>query len=243
MMRKLLLLCAMFLMANAAQGQEAVVADVASDHVDITTGFNGTTMHVFGVRHNKGEIAVMVRGPIRTMAVRRKESVFGAWTNRKSETYKDVPGYYNYAVSVPLENLAPLKILQEYGIGPQNLQFNKPDSTDPDRILFREALLRNKAKQGLFIEQPAEILFLSSDFFRVDFYIPSNVPTGDYEVQTINFMNGKVVDVKTRAVKVAQVGASARINEYAQDHGLLYGLLCVALAVFAGWFSNRVRKG
>lgn len=243
-MRKIILILAIILMPLAAQAQkDRVVTNLASDHVDITTGFNGTTIHLFGVRHNKGDIAVIVRGPMRTMSVRRKESVFGAWMNRKSESFKDVPSYYSYALSAPLEKIAPPEVLKQYGIGPNNLQFNKPDSKDPDRILFREALLRNKEKQGLFMDKPADILFLSPDFFRADFYIPSNVAIGTYDVQTLNFVNGVLTETKTLNVRVAQTGNSAKINEYAHDHAFIYALLCIALAVFAGWFSNRVRRG
>ena len=89
-----------------AQKRDNVIVDLASDHVDITTGFNGTTLSLFGVRHDAGEVAVVVRGPSRTMSVRRKESVLGAWMNRTFETYKDVPAYYNYAISAPLKDLA-----------------------------------------------------------------------------------------------------------------------------------------
>jgi hypothetical protein len=44
-------------------------------------------------------------------------------------------------------------------------------------------------------------------------------------------------------VRVAQVGGSARINQFAHGNSFVYGVMCVFLAVFAGWFSNRVRRG
>jgi uncharacterized protein (TIGR02186 family) len=246
MMARIFLAMAIFLLLAApamAQSRDNVTVDLASDHVDITTGFNGTTLSLFGVRHGTGDVAVVVRGPSRTMSVRRKESILGAWMNRVFETYKDVPAYYNYAVSAPLEKLAPPDILRKNGIGTENLQFNKPNSKDENRILFREALLRNKEKQGLFAENPAEIKFISPVFFRADFYIPANTPVGDFEIKAFYFSNGKIKDVKTRQVRVAQVGGAARIHMFARDKSFLYGLSCIFLAVFAGWFSNRVRRG
>jgi uncharacterized protein (TIGR02186 family) len=243
-MRKLILILAVLLIPAAAMAQtDRVLFDLASDHVDITTGFNGTSMQVFGVRKAKGDIVVVVRGPERTMSVRRKESVLGAWINRSFETYKDVPSYYNYAASGPIETIAEDRLLKEYGIGPNNLQFNKANSTDEKRILFREAMIRNKIKQGLYPEKPLEIKFISPDFFRADFYIPANVPVGEYKVETMYFENGALRDSKTRTVRVAQVGGSAKIHTYAHDNSLLYGVFCVLLAIFAGWFSNRVRRG
>ncbi len=242
MMRGMLLIAVLVSVALPARADNVVV-DLSSDHVDITTGFNGTTLAVFGVRSGKGDIAVVLRGPQRTMSVRRKESVMGAWINRSFETFKAVPSYYGYAISKPLQGLAAPEILQEHGVGPENLRFNKPDSTDAQRILFRDALLRNKQSQGLYPEHAGTINFIGPDFFRADFYIPANVPVGKYEIQTIYFSNGAVRDSKVRTVRVAQVGASARIHRFAVDNSLTYGVLCVLLAVFAGWFSNRVRRG
>lgn len=241
----LFLVLAVLLMAFPAMAQKRdnVIVDLASDHVDITTGFNGTTLSLFGVRHDAGEVAVVVRGPSRTMSVRRKESVLGAWMNRTFETYKDVPAYYNYAVSAPLEDISSPEILKKNGIGTENLQFNKASSKDKNRIVFREALLRNKEKQGLFAEEPVEIKFISPVFFRADFYIPANTPVGSFEIKAFYFSNGKIKDVKTKQVRVAQVGGAARVHMFAQDKSFLYGLACVFLAVFAGWFSNRVRRG
>ena len=227
----------------AAQKRDNVIVDLASDHVDITTGFNGTTLSLFGVRHDAGEVAVVVRGPSRTMSVRRKESVLGAWMNRTFETYKDVPAYYSYATSVPLKDLSSPELLQKNGIGTENLQFNKSSSKDENRVIFREALLRNKEKQGLFAKDPVEIKFISPVFFRADFYIPANTPVGEFEIKAFYFSNGKIKDVKTKQVRVAQVGGAARVHMFAHDKSFLYGMSCIFLAVFAGWFSNRVRRG
>ncbi len=227
--------------AIAARGK--VEVDLASDHVDITTGFNGTTLGLFGVKREEGEVAVIVRGPLRTMSVRRKESVFGAWINKKSEKFKAVPTYYNYALSAPLDKIAGPEVLRRYGIGPGNLQFNKPDSRDETRMVFREAMIRNKQKQGLFADEAGVIHFLGADFFRADFHIPANVPVGEYEVQTLYFSGGELKEEINRVVRVAHVGFAAGIYEFAHERSFLYGVFCVALAIFAGWFSNRVRRG
>lgn len=242
-MRKLFLIVVLLFAGAQAARAENVTVELVSDHVDITTGFNGTTLGLFGVRANKGDIAVIVKGPLRTMSVRRKERVMGAWINSSFETFKAVPSYYNYAVSRPTEDIASPEKLVEHGVGPENLRFNKPDSTDEQRIEFREALLRNKRMQGLYPVNPGAIKFIGPNFFRADFYIPANVPVGEYEIQTLYFSGGVLRDSKTNTVRVAQVGGSARINDFAHNNSLVYGLMCVLLAVFAGWFSNRVRRG
>ncbi len=240
---RIFLFAALLFLAFPAFAQEAGVnVDLASDHVDINTGFNGTDIALFGVRRKGGDVAVIVEGPLRAMAVRRKAKVFGAWINSSSETYKHVPSYYNYALSRPLEYFAPPDVLARYHIGPETLGKKEGKARKGDKD-FHDALLRNKRRQGLFPEKPGSIDFLSPDFFRADFYIPANVPVGEYKIRTLHFVNGAVQGELTRTVRVAQVGFSADIHDFAYGRSFLYGCMCVMLAIFAGWISNRVRKG
>ena len=73
-MKKFLLIADLFFMSAGAARAENVTVELVSDHVDITTGFNGTTLGLFGVRANKGDIAVIVKGPLRTMSVRTRKA-------------------------------------------------------------------------------------------------------------------------------------------------------------------------
>ncbi len=50
----------------AQEPGQGLTVDLASDHVDITTGFNGTGLELFGVKPEGGDIAVVVSGPKRT---------------------------------------------------------------------------------------------------------------------------------------------------------------------------------
>lgn len=226
-----------------AQERRDISVDLAADHVDITTGFNGTTMSLFGTRRADGDIAVIVRGPEKTMYVRRKENIFGAWINKSSERFKGIPSYYNYALSSPPEQFFSGKAGGNNGIAPETIGISAEDKEDPARKEFHAALIRNKQKQGLYMRDPGTVKFISPDFFRADFYIPANVSVGEYEIETLYFSGGAVKDTVTRTIRVVQVGAAADIHEFAYRYSFLYGLLSVMLAIFAGWFSNRIRRG
>lgn len=229
------------LLAAPVLARNVLTIDLASDHVDITTGFNGAFVTVYGVRELPGEVAVVIRGPKRKMSVRRKSSVMGAWVNTKAMTFKGVPSYYAFASSDPEMNYAAPDILKSNGIGMEYLNFVSEDKEDVETLkLFREALVRNKRSQKLFPAGAQRIEFLSDTFFKTEFYIPAHVPVGEYKVQTFYFSGGVVRDVEVKTLRVAQVGVSAQIKSFAHSHGLTYGMLCVLLAIFAGWFSNRV---
>lgn len=233
----------MIFMALPARAGDLLAVDLSSDHIDVTAGFNGAPVAVFGVRQPGGQVAVVLRGPARDMTVRRKESVLGAWINKAWVNFDGAPVYYDYALSAPEPEIAPAAVLKDSGIGVNSMDFKTGAWIDEKRKKeFLKALIRNKQEQGLYAREPRAVTALGPGFFRADFYLPANVPVGIYKVQTFYFNNGQVKDVQTKTLRVAQVGASAQILKFSRRNAFSYGALCVLLAVFAGWFSNRVRR-
>lgn len=217
--------------------------DLAEDHVDITTGFNGAHLKLFGVQDEPGDIAITITGPERKTIVRKKEHVFALWMNRRSMSFENVPVYYRFAASRDVEKIAGPKVLKENRIGLNAMRF-KPDSNDDEKSLksFQDALIRNKQAQGLYPPKAEVIKFIDEHFFRASFYIPSNAPVGTYTIKTFLLQNGAVKDVKITDVKVAQVGTSAAIFDFAQGWSFAYGLLCVLFALSSGWLSSVIRQ-
>ncbi|MGQ0527319.1 MAG: TIGR02186 family protein [Alphaproteobacteria bacterium] len=230
--------------AGPAWAQEAQVltVDLAQNHVDINTGFHGTYLQIFGVIEQPGDIAILVEGPHRSMSVRSKEKILGAWINRSFETFREVPSFYGYATSKPLQEMASSEVLDEYQVGTEHLNVRiQKEEIDPEKLkLFRKALIRNNQKRGLYATHAENIVFLSPGFFRTQIYMPANVPVGEYAVKSLYFHDGEVQEVKTNTLKVAQVGLSAKVFKFAHRKRFLYALVCILIAVFAGWFSNRV---
>lgn len=238
-------LAALLLMMGTwpALAQQGVTVEMAEDHVDITTGFNGSTLSLFGVKSGSGQVAVVVRGPEHHMTVRRKQRIAGMWLNRTGITFQNMPVYYNYATSAPEDEMARPDVLIENGIGLASL----PAKTNSwagrqQQQDFHAALVRNKQKSGHYAEKAGVVKPISDNFFRANFYLPHSVIPGVYEIKTYYFLNGSVRDIKTERVRVGHVGASANILRFAEKHSFSYAMLCIALAVFAGWLSNRLRR-
>ena len=236
----LTLLLVFFMSAPSANAAELAI-DMAQDHVDITAGFTGDDLILFGTKTIGADVAVTIKGPPKTMVVRRKDRVFGVWINRKSVEFTDVPGYYNYALS---DNKIMLSgAVKTYAIGTENIPILTADKIKPDAVkVFQESLIRNKQAQDLFPLEPENISFLTEEFFRTRFSLPPNVPMGDYIVTTYLLNEGVVVNEKSMTVNVAQVGTSAFVNHFAHKRALLYGILCIIFAVAIGWLSYAVRQ-
>lgn len=226
-----------------AQPGNALSIDLAEKSIDISTGFNGAKLVIYGTKTQPGDMAITVRGPTETMMVRRKEQILGIWMNRKSLRFEEVPSYYDLALSGKESDIAPSDILLRYDIGLDALQFETRENVDTAVVdTFREALIRNKQGQGLFPLEPKPIKFINNDFFRASFYLPANVPTGLYRVKAYLFRDGQVVDTQEREIKVAQTGFSAEIFLFSRTQSLAYGLIAVLMALFFGWGAYVVLR-
>jgi uncharacterized protein (TIGR02186 family) len=235
----------MAIMAHDGIKGRALSIDLASHVVEITTGFDGAQLDLFGVQKEQGDIAVVLEGPRKTAVVRQKSRVVGVWINNRSISFPNVPSHYDYALSKNEEEIASPDTLYEHGIGQGALVF-KPEKTirNQERLkMFQQALVRNKVALQLFPEKPNDIKFVDDGFFRTKFYIPANVPKGDYKVTTYILKDDKVVDSRMTTLKVKQVGFSAKIAKFAKDYGFAYGLMCILCAFLAGMGINALRRG
>lgn len=222
-----------------------LTVDLADKNVDITTGFDGARLALFGVKNKNGDVAVVIKGPAKDTLVRKKQSVAGVWMNRDVLRYKDVPQFYDYALSDAEENILNADMRKEAGIGFDALKFSPDDSADlkPETVkAFQQALVRNKQADGFFPIEPKDIVFLSDTFFKTEFYVPSNVPTGEYVIETFLIDDGNILDKSVTNVKVAQVGFSFGVYRFAHSYSFLYALVIIFIAVVAGWLSNAVRR-
>ena len=76
---------------------ERLVVDLSDDEIAITTGFTGTELLLFGAKEERGDVVVVLRGPVRDAVVRRRERFAGVWVNRESVVFRGVPAYYRVA--------------------------------------------------------------------------------------------------------------------------------------------------
>lgn len=230
----LILSLAALFSAGHAEARTLVI-DLAESSVDITTGFTGARLVVFGTKKQSGEVAIVISGPATAMVVRHKEENLGIWMNTESVVFNNVPVYYDYALSAPVLDLAPPDALKRLGIGLNALNFIHTGREEAAVVeSFSEALIRNKQAQGHFPLEPEPITFLDPALFRTAFYLPANVPTGQYLVKAYLFSEGEVVEQQETRLRVAQVGFNARLFNFSHQRPWLYGLVAVFLPVLAG---------
>ena len=212
--------------------------DLWPDRITIDSGFTGAEELFYGAVDSEGDIVVVVRGPDERVVVRRKDRVAGVWVNRDSITFEGVPAFYAVASSRPLADIAPASLLAKYQIGFGALR-PVPTSTRPAAEIapFREALVRNRLRDGLYSDQTGKIGFLGDRLFRVPLHFPANVPEGEYRAQFVVFRDGKVVGTETIGLPILKGGFEARIGAIAHNQPAYYGFAAIVMALFAGWVA------
>lgn len=238
----LLVLCMVFSFPALAQ-QTGLKIELAEDHVDISTGFDGTRITLFGTKADPdADIIVTLKGSERTMAMRQKGRVMGAWMNVKTVEFRRVPSYYDYASTLSDKTLeGDHPYLKDHEIGMENLEFYPEDADEDARIVasFRDALISNMQKRGFYPLAGHSLQMLDKNFFKAVFVLPPGVPTGLYRVEAMLVKDNAVIAKQVKNLQVGQVGFNARIYLFAQNFSLFYGVFaCVmALAVGASAFT------
>ena len=220
---------------------QSIVADLSTREVDISTGFTGAELLLFGATEGLGDIVVTVAGPRRDEIVRRKEWVAGIWVNGASVTFDKAPAYYRTAASKPLDEIASPEVLSKLQIGSNRINlFTRSQRTAENILTFRNAFIRAKQRQALYSEDISNIKIIRGRLFRSTIPFPVNVPIGIYQVTVHLFKRGQHVSSETTPLTVHKVGLEAQIYDFAHDHAAWYGAIAIAIALMAGWLAGVI---
>jgi len=229
---------------GSAARAEALVADLTSHLIAITTGFTGASVVLFGATDGPGDVIVAVRGPEREMTVRRKSRVAGIWVNTQQVTFVNLPSFYAVAASRPIADILSPAAAAFYRLGIANLKL-AASTPAPSVVVdaFRTALERTQQEAGLYVERMGKVDFLGERLFRTTITFPSNVPTGTYLVEVFLVRDRDIVSGQTTPLVVSRVGVDAAVFEFSTRQPGFYGAIAVLTAVVAGWLASLPFRG
>jgi len=231
---------------------ERLIASLSNHRVMVTSSFTGDELVLFGTiepdaatvqRRGGYDIVVTVTGPRQTLVTFRKERVLGIWVNVDYRVFENAPAYLVVLSNRPLEAIANGETLRRLQVGlnniplPQRASVNIADSASDDP--FRQAFLRIKGAQDLYREVTTGVTFIGR-LYRAPIPLPADVPVGDYEVDVKLFADGALIARTTTALEVYKAGFEQVVVSFANNHGILYGLATVMMALATGWFASVV---
>ena len=231
--------------ATAQEHDEPLLIALSTQRIEIDSNFAGTSILLFGATDVAGDVVVSVRGPEEPVVVRRKRRSVGIWVNRESIAFRNVPGYYFVATSGPLEEIAPVELLDRKQLGSERVLLEAIwFDTSGDADEFRAALHRDRERDSLYRSEPGVVEFIDERLFRTTIDLPAHVPTGDYVVEAMLLVDSEVLSTRSAALSIEKAGFSADISTFARADEALYGIIAIALALVAGWLGSfAFRKG
>ncbi len=225
-----------------------IVADLAIRSVDIDHNFTGLDILMFGARNKTGRIVVILRGPKKSYMVRKKERVAGVWVNSKSIEFHNVNSLYDVASTDSLFEIKNTALLSDLEIGLNNLVFETDSESDSTVIEeFKQALIFNKQENNQYtlgyessLEYNPEIFFWDEALFRTILKFPKNIEDGAYTAEVYLFHDGILSAVQSTPIVVKKIGFEAFIYNLAHTHSFFYGIICIFMALIAGWLGSAL---
>lgn len=237
-----------------AQGPvEKVEADVSTRSVEVTTGFTGHEILVFGAIDNSQQpgaesgyydVVVVVEGTPSPVVVRRKSDVAGVWVNTSSVVFASVPSYYAIASTRPIEEIAGPKLLERHAIGFAHIKMTPAPGYrwsfgDVELAAFKAAVIRLKQKEGLYVVEAKDgVTFTGRSLFRSTISLPANVPVGPLVARTYLFRDGQVLSAHIARVTLERAGIERLVHNFAFRYPASYGLFAIVLSVLSGLLAS-----
>jgi uncharacterized protein (TIGR02186 family) len=233
--------------------EESVQADVSTRNVAVTSSFTGTEIVVFGAIDNSRQaspeaglydVVIVIEGVPSNVTVRKKDRVGGIWLNTDSTTFESVPSYYAISSTRPLEEVAPEATLIGYEIGFDHVRMEPggkgPRPSAQDLRDFRNAVVRLKVKDGLYVSEPHGVAFIGKSLFRSTIALPATVQVGPFETRVYLFRGERLISQYNVRISLEREGLERFLHNFAFDRPFLYGLATVILALCAGMAASAV---
>ncbi len=225
---------------------EEVVLGLSKDKVAITATFDGSEILVFGavkreapIQDEPLDVIVAVAGPSEPVVVRRKERRFGIWVNTEALEVDEAPSFYAIATTGPLSDvLSNVEDLRHKVTIPRAIRSVGAPSDVKDAQSFTDAIIRIRTENGTYSLQEGAVALDQQTLFRTSIELPSNLTEGSYPARIFLTRQGRVVSLFETTIDVQKVGLERWLYNLSREMPLIYGLMSLAIAIFAGWGAS-----
>ncbi len=242
-MRALNLILLFLVIATPAYAADIAVA-LADDRVEVDANFAGAELTLFGAvtgadgKADDYDIIAVINGPTGDFNVRPLEQRGIIWLPGAPTTIENAPRFYATSATRRISDIAPLPDQAKYELGVDNIGaidlYADTDAAHPFHAAFVDAL----ETQGRYQDSIGGVSFLKGALFTIQAALPANTPVGEYTVDVYLYRDGVMINRDSAALRVNKVGLERRIYDLAHQRPVLYGLLCVAVSLLAGWIAG-----
>ncbi|MEO0372991.1 MAG: TIGR02186 family protein, partial [Pseudomonadota bacterium] len=221
--------------------------------VAITATFDGSQILVFGAVKREEpipagpplQVVVAASGPSEPLLVRRKARRFGIWVNTDSVLIDSAPSFYKVATSAPFETaLTDVQDLQyrvsvNRAIQSVGAAFGTAAGSGGAQD-FTQAVIRIREEADLYQVVENAVKVDQQTLFRTAIDMPANLTEGDYSIRIFLTRGGEVISLYETQIDVRKVGLERWLFNLSREMPLIYGLMSLAIAIFAGWGAAAI---
>lgn len=231
--------------------QENIEIGASTTEIAITSDFRGADFTLFGALNNTDQlllaigqydIVVTLQGPSDYTTVRKKERVGGIWINTSSVTFAPLPESYSMASTRDINSIASQGTLVAMGLGVDHMPLvSAVFSGEPDNVnSFHDAYRRLKLASGIYRSDTGGVRLERTGLFWATLRLPANVPNGVHTAHAYLFKSGQFIAQRDLRLRVVKTGMEQAITEAAHETPVVYGMLCVLIAVITGWGASLI---
>ncbi|KIN71394.1 TIGR02186 family protein [Sulfitobacter guttiformis] len=244
-----LILSAVLCMSGICAQAEEIVLGLSSDTVSINTNFDGSEILIFGAIKRDApipdeprmQVIVTVSGPSEPVTVRRKEKKFGIWVNTDAVEIDSAPGFYAISTSSLLGlSLSETEDVRHRISIPRAIRSVGAPANIANSETFTQALIRIKSRSNQYQLNEGTVSVDDQTLFRTSIALPAALTEGDYQTRIFLTRGGAVIAQYETSIYVRKVGMERWLFTLSREQAFLYGLLSLAIAIFAGWGASAI---
>ncbi len=238
------------LVSAASAAGVPVKLHVEPNAIHIGATYNGIDITVTGEVPDGTDAVIRLMAKGEHIKLKKKGKALGLlWMNMDTIELHDCPSIF--MVAVP-KSLSPSteeakKNWENLALGFKALEKQveiTPEQKDKPAV-FKE-FIKLKKKEGKYLTYYDSVKYSTAKDvrkFSATLAMPSGIVAGEYRVQAFAVRDGAVAGSAETSIKVSQVGLPAMLSNLAFNHSLLYGIMAVIVAIFAGLITGVLFKG
>ena len=227
-----------------AASSQSIVLGLSKQEIGITAFFDGSEILIFGALKHQNEassagkldVVITIASPRIPVTVRRKEKRYGVWVNVDALEIDLAPSFYAVATSGPFDQVvSPASDLwHQISVQKMILAVSGPEKVENSED-FTEAVVRIRENEGLYQTLTGAVTLQNQTLFSASVTLPANLVEGAYTARIFLMSDGDVIAKHQTAIDVRKVGIERWLYNLAHQRPVVYGLLSLAIAIFAGW--------
>ncbi|RJX29149.1 MAG: hypothetical protein C4531_10880 [Desulfurivibrio sp.] len=234
---------------SALRAEQPVTVNLDPASINISAFYNGTDVIVTGEAPADAELLIRLSGTRHDVTLKKKGKVGGLlWMNVGEVTFENVPSVYLLYTSKGLGEVAMSRESNRWdsmGLGFEAIkqEMKVTPAANDKEVVFKE-FMKLKKHEELYKLTPDAVRFAATNGpmkpYTATIHVPPKLKAGDYQVDVLAISSDSIVAGPSQQLKLSQTGFPAFLSSMAFGRSLVYGVMSVVIAVFAGLGTSMV---